>query len=128
LLDSRQLVIGAAFGSGAAGLLPAGAGGQRARAWHGAFGQGGGVFGLAAEQPLFQGTNLGLERVDVLAELLFALHGAVMHGLPVGRLAPGFKLGGQARADRARQRGQWGSAAGSGGIREERERSIQREA
>ena len=101
-LDDRQVGVVAAFGSGASALLAAR---SRRLGWRGrrcGVGRRGGVFGLAAEQALFQGANAALQRIDFFEQALLALHGALVQALPVGGLAPRFKLGGQAWADGAR--------------------------
>jgi len=114
------VLIGAAPGSGATGLLATGPGRRRPRRCQ--VGQRGSAFGFTAEQALLEGADLGLERIDLLVEQLLALQGTLVQGLPKGGLTPGLELGGQARADGTRARGQRRGTALRGGLRKERER------
>jgi hypothetical protein len=90
---------------------------ERGRGTRGRRGQGGGSAGpgLAAEELLLAETELGAELFDLLFEEGFALHGAVVHGLPVASLAPGLELHGAARADGTGTVGQGGAPCRAGG-------------
>ena len=114
--DDRQVAVVAALGSGASLLLAAWSRRLGWRDGRGGVGQRGGVLGLAAEQALFQGANAGLKGLDLLLQALLALHGALVHALPVGGLPPRFKLGGQTRADGARLGGRRRRRARRGGV------------
>src|SRR6516165_901970 len=85
----------------------------------GRWGQGGADagLGLAAEELLLTEAELGAELFDLLFEEGLALHGAVVHGLPVAGLAPGLELHGEARAHGTGAVGKQGRRAGRGSRR-----------
>ena len=87
-------------------LLSAGSWGSRGSG--GAVG-GGRRVGPAPEELLFEEPDAGLELLVLLVEEPLSLDSAMVHGLPVGSLAPGLELLGQAWADRARSQGDGGS-------------------
>jgi len=98
--DHRQMAMVAAAWPGSATLRTAppprgGVGACRRRGGRGR----GRRFGLAAEQLLFAEAELGFEFDDALLELGRAFKGALVHGLPVGGRAVGFKFLGEAWAD-----------------------------
>jgi hypothetical protein len=97
LFDRGQVVISAAWVSGSPPLLsaPPWRGGARCDALDGGRG-----VGLAPEELLLAEAELGLEPSDLVFERRLAFDGPLMHGLPVGGLAPGLELLGQAWADR----------------------------
>jgi hypothetical protein len=89
LFDGGQVGIIAAFGPRLSRLLAA-------RTWgSGGVGQalsrGRGV-GLAPEELLLAQAELGLEGGDLFFEPGLAGHGAIEHGLVIGRLSPGLEL------------------------------------
>ena len=86
LFDGGQVGIVAAFGSRPPPLLSA-------APWRADGGRdtldGGWRVGLASEELLFEGPDAGVKVLVLDVEELLALDGPLVHGLPVGGLAPG---------------------------------------
>jgi len=118
--DHRQVAVVATLGATLAGLLSASSAfwwrcrGVRREARHGR-GRSRCGFGLAAEDPLFELTDAGLQLSVFACELLFACFRAFEGVAVIAEVAIGVVVGKKARADGTRLRRQ-GSGGGRGSL------------